>query len=725
MWTMAGATVFVLDSATTRIWRISPSAQMTINGNTNDSSAQFQVESTTRGFLPPRTSATSLISSPAQGLITYVTGSNDGLYYYNNNSQVGWHKVLTNTGSQSISGSLTLRGSGTTNATTTLTVQNSNASTSLRVRDDSSILFGGSLLGLFPSTNKGQSVNSGAGGLFIGYLATGDLDYPEVPSVTIGRPNDRLLNSTSGTTIMGSVVGNYSPTSGTGAFTALEVIPTINQTGGANGITRGLYINPTLTSAANFRAIETTAGNVLFQSGSTPLMLVSSSGNVGIGLTSSLTALDVRSSNTQAITPLNTIPNAGTTLLIGSTGTNGVLSLGQNNAGESWLQGRSRLGDGSSCPILLNPLGGSVSIGTSATGWTFSSNTLTPLQNGFIGVDVAGGRHFNITNTAFSTYYFRVAPTTGNILIGTTTDSGYRLDVSGSAQFYKSTSDYIQVLQDANSITFSPNAASYLKYGSNIILSMKSGGSNSTIMHGAGTAILAATSTGVSIRSNVDGTAATSMLQVRGSGATSATTTFLLQNSTPTNLLTVLDNGQVTFTTPTMSLAASQSAFSISPIISASNIVGGQYYGVSITPTFFQTTGSQTETAFRVAATFTSSNATATTGSNIIADFGSTSAGSQLTVTDVTSGSIYMVNDVSGIPIIEATSNWDVNMYDFPNKIFEKTGSQVNIYGTMRVSGSFILPLSQSTAPQTGSAYWSGSLLFIYNGTRYMSSSFA
>jgi hypothetical protein len=217
----------------------------------------------------------------------------------------------------------------------------------------------------------------------------------------------------------------------------------------------------------------------------------------------------------------------------------------------------------------------------------------------------------------------------------------------------------------------------------------------------------------------------TSLLQVRGSGATSATTTFLLQNSTPTNLLSVLDNGQVSFTSPTITLAASQSAFSISPIISASNVVGGQYYGVNIAPTFFQTTGSQTETAFRVAATFTQSSAVATGGTNIIADFGSTSAGSQLTVTDVTSGSIYMVNDVSGIPIIEATSNWDVNMYDFPNKVFEKTGSQVNIYGTMRVSGSFILPLSQSVAPQTGSAYWSGSLLFIYDGTRYRSSSFA
>lgn len=43
----------------------------------------------------------------------------------------------------------------------------------------------------------------------------------------------------------------------------------------------------------------------------------------------------------------------------------------------------------------------------------------------------------------------------------------------------------------------------------------------------------------------------------------------------------------------------------------------------------------------------------------------------------------------------------------------------------MSPSSSFVLPLSASSAPQTGSAYWSGSSLFIWNGLRYMSSSFA
>jgi len=58
---------------------------------------------------------------------------------------------------------------------------------------------------------------------------------------------------------------NISPTSGTGQVNIFEFNPVINQTGGANGITRSLYINPTLTAAADFRAIEVTAGKTLLQ----------------------------------------------------------------------------------------------------------------------------------------------------------------------------------------------------------------------------------------------------------------------------------------------------------------------------------------------------------------------------------------------------------------------------------------------------------------------------
>jgi hypothetical protein len=58
-----------------------------------NSSAQLQVESTTRGFLPPRMTAAqrAAISTPATGLIVYQTDSVEGLYVYTSS---GW-KALT------------------------------------------------------------------------------------------------------------------------------------------------------------------------------------------------------------------------------------------------------------------------------------------------------------------------------------------------------------------------------------------------------------------------------------------------------------------------------------------------------------------------------------------------------------------------------------------------------------------------------------------------------
>jgi hypothetical protein len=55
-------------------------------------------------------------------------------------------------------------------------------------------------------------------------------------------------------------VVNWAQSSGTAEFASFRATPTINQTGTATGITRGLYINPTLTAAADFRAIEVASG---------------------------------------------------------------------------------------------------------------------------------------------------------------------------------------------------------------------------------------------------------------------------------------------------------------------------------------------------------------------------------------------------------------------------------------------------------------------------------
>ena len=104
------------------------------------------------------------------------------------------------------------------------------------------------------------------------------------PNCTLGNVN---FNYTSGHKQMmqtGSSL-NFNPTSGTGTFTGYEFNWTINQTGGANGITRGLHINPTLTAAANFRAIDisSTSGIGIYQSSTGPVNHLV--GNTHIGST--------------------------------------------------------------------------------------------------------------------------------------------------------------------------------------------------------------------------------------------------------------------------------------------------------------------------------------------------------------------------------------------------------------------------------------------------------
>lgn len=157
----------------------------------------------------------------------------------------------------------------------------------------------------------------------------------------------------------------------------------------------------------------------------------------------------------------------------------------------------------------------------------------------------------------------------------------------------------------------------------------------------------------------------------------------------------------------TLSLVSGSAGVLIAQSLTQANSTSSFMYGVNITPTLTNNAPSQTQTAFRVNATFTGSY-TGSSTSNVIADFGAASVGSQLTITDVTSGSIYMVNDVSGLPIIEATSDWTVNMYNYPNVVFKKTGSALllGVSGstgslvTVQASSSFVGPAS-FTQPTT------------------------
>lgn len=79
-------------------------AQVGIGINTPEPSAQLDVSSTERGFLPPRmTSAQrNLIASPATGLLIFQTDNTPGYYFYNGTA---WTALGVASSSASSSGS--------------------------------------------------------------------------------------------------------------------------------------------------------------------------------------------------------------------------------------------------------------------------------------------------------------------------------------------------------------------------------------------------------------------------------------------------------------------------------------------------------------------------------------------------------------------------------------------------------------------------------------------
>jgi hypothetical protein len=48
-------------------------------------------------------------------------------------------------------------------------------------------------------------------------------------------------------------------------------------------------------------------------------------------------------------------------------------------------------------------------------------------------------------------------------------------------------------------------------------------------------------------------------------------------------------------------------------------------------------------------------------------------------IDDVVSGSVYTVNDFFGLPVLEVTSDAQVNMYDYPYAVFNKSASYVSL----------------------------------------------
>lgn len=111
---------------------------------------------------------------------------------------------------------------------------------------------------------------------------------------------------------------------------------------------------------------------------------------------------------------------------------NGATSItGSNNL--FWDSTNSRLGIGTNTPSVSLSVPGQSLFGTTTNGFSFSSNTLTTYGNSFI--TIPANRALTITDSTATLNLLRIVRDTGNILINTGTDAGFRLDVNGTSRF--------------------------------------------------------------------------------------------------------------------------------------------------------------------------------------------------------------------------------------------------------------------------------------------------
>ena len=298
-----------------------------------------------------------------------------------------------------VTGDTLLKGSGNTSATTALLVENSDGTDMLIARNDRTVLLGnitlptefniggGAGLRIYQTSNSTTVNESGQDGYFIGSTSNTNSQYNKL---WLGFTPTTGFNTTSGSSNIVSVQGSIIPTSGNAIITALRLSNVVNQTGGANGITRGLYVNPTLTAAADWRAIEW-------------------SNNSGWGLYGAGTANNYLRGNTAINT--TTIVDAGLTINQTINGSNVVLSVrndfgaADNEVSIKMIAGSTDAGEkGTILSHVRQGTGGAAFIiKTNATlsGTPIEAGRFTQSQNLHLGTFVSdSGEKLQVTGTA-------------------------------------------------------------------------------------------------------------------------------------------------------------------------------------------------------------------------------------------------------------------------------------------------------------------------------------
>lgn len=168
----------------------------------------------------------------------------------------------------------TMTGSGATSATSVLSIANSTPLQLVRFRNDGVLFIGSNdTITMKPFSTDASTVDLNGTNFSFRTNPTNTATTVGTFSFSVGAN----MTQTTGTALGVNIPISFAPTSGTATYAALSITSIINQTGLANGITRGLYVNPTLTAAANYRGIETdvSVGYQAYFGGTAPIFFAS------------------------------------------------------------------------------------------------------------------------------------------------------------------------------------------------------------------------------------------------------------------------------------------------------------------------------------------------------------------------------------------------------------------------------------------------------------------
>jgi hypothetical protein len=324
-----------------------------------------------------------------------------------------------------LGGNTTIKGSGATSATSALIIQDSAGTAMLTLRNDGLLRLQKSYLNLSSSqeyvgisaSNDGFNIlSTGLGLMYLSEARTSagvnHCFYGANVTNISGIVNHIQTSGGGG----GAGAIKFAPTSGTGQFNTITLAVTIDQTGGANGVTRGLVVQPTLTNAFDWRSIEFTnsGGWGIYGSGSANNYLA---GKLVIGTTTVSTfALDVN--GTARVSGNLTVDT--NTLFVDAA--NDRVGIGTTSPAYKLHVAESGISFGSADKSLLKLISGT----------TTEVNFIQRNVSGFVGTIISSGDAlaFATNNTTKATL-----DSSGNLGIGTTSPSASAiLDVTSTTK---------------------------------------------------------------------------------------------------------------------------------------------------------------------------------------------------------------------------------------------------------------------------------------------------